>query len=116
MSALAVVTSLLALVLVALGLAKVLAVPRMRVLAQHVGFTTTDYRRIGALEVAAAIGLILGGLVPVIGGLAASGVLLLLGGALAMHVRNGDGLPRLAPAAVTAALTVAYLLLLGATS
>jgi hypothetical protein len=116
MSALAVITSLLALVLIALGLAKVLAVPRMRVLAQHVGFTTTDYRRIGALEVAAAVGLLLGGLLPVVGGLAASGLLVLLGGALAMHVRNGDDLRRLVPAAVTAALTVAYLLLLGAAS
>jgi hypothetical protein len=41
-------------------------------------------------------------------------VLLLLGGALAVHVRNGDGPKKLAPAAVAAALTIAYLLLLGA--
>ena len=77
MSALPVVTSLLAVVLAALGLGKVLAVPRFRELA-------------------------------------AAGVLLLLGGALGMHVRNGDGPEKVAPAAVTAALAIAYLLLLGA--
>jgi DoxX-like family len=115
MSALPVVTLLLTLLLAAVGVAKVLAVPRFRQLAVHLGFTTTDYRRIGALELAAAAGLVLGGLVPVIGGLAAAGVLLLLGGAVAMHIREGDRPGRLAPALVTAALTIAYLLLLGAT-
>ena len=114
MTALSIVAALLATVLAVLGLAKVLAVPRFRELASDLGFTTTDYRRIGALELAAAAGLAVGSLVPVIGGLAAAGVLLLLGGAVAMHVRNGDSPKKLAPAAVAAALTIAYLLLLGA--
>ncbi len=114
MTALSIVATLLGTVLTVLGLAKVLAVPRFRVLAADLGFTTTDYRRIGALELAAAAGLAIGSLVPVIGGLAAAGVLLLLGGAVAMHVRSGDSPKKLTPAAVTAALTIAYLLLLGA--
>ena len=114
MTALSIVAALLAAVLAVLGLAKVLAVPRFRELASDLGFTTTDYQRIGALELAAAAGLAVGSLVPVIGGLAAAGVLLLLGGAVAMHVRNGDSPKKLAPAAVAAALTIAYLLLLGA--
>lgn len=114
MTPLPIVAALLATVLAALGLAKVLAVPRFRKLAADLGFTTTDYRHIGTLELAAAAGLGVGSLVPVIGGLAAAGVLLLLGGALAIHVRNGDSPKKLAPAAVTAALTIAYLLLLGA--
>jgi DoxX-like family len=113
-TALSIVAALLVTVLAVLGLAKVFAVPRFRELASDLGFTPTDYRRIGALELAAAAGLVVGSLVPAIGGLAAAGVLLLLGGALAVHVRNGDGPKKLAPAAVTAALTIAYLLLLGA--
>ena len=44
--------------------------------------STAAYRRIGALELAAAIGLLLGLLQPLIGALAAIGLLLLLTGAV----------------------------------
>jgi len=40
-----------------LGTAKLAAVPAMRSKAEHVGFTVAAYRRIGALELLAAVGL-----------------------------------------------------------
>ena len=43
-----------------LGAAKILAVPPMRAAAAHVGFSVAAYRRIGVLEVAGAVGLLVG--------------------------------------------------------
>ena len=92
-----------------LGGAKVLRLQPMRERAAHVGFTIDDYRRIGALELLAAAGLGIGIAVPVIGVLAACGLLLLLGGAIATHLNAEDGPADIAPAAVVAALVSAYL-------
>ncbi|GAB4061026.1 DoxX family protein [Catellatospora paridis] len=103
---------LLAVAFAALGAAKVKAVPAMRELATEAGFSTAAYRRIGALELAAAIGLLLGLLQPLIGALAAAGLLLLLTGAVVVHVRKGDGLRKAAPALVCALLAAGYLILL----
>ncbi|MBV1854353.1 DoxX family protein [Catellatospora tritici] len=103
---------LLALAFAALGTAKVRAVPAMRELAAEAGFTTAAYRRIGALELAAAVGVLLGLIQPLIGALAAAGLLLLLTGAIVVHVRKGDGPRKAAPAIVCALLAVAYLILL----
>ena len=75
----AVLAVLLALVFIGLGSAKILAVQPMRERAAEVGFSTTAYRRIGMLEVAGAIGLLLGSIEPLIGALAGVGLLLLLG-------------------------------------
>ena len=47
-----------------------------------------------------------------IGALAAAGLLLLLGGAVVAHVRDGDGLRELAPAVVLGAATAAFVILL----
>ena len=93
---------LLALVFVGLGSAKVLAVPPMRERAAEVGFSTTAYRRIGLLEVAGAIGLLLGAVVPLIGALAGVGLLLLLAGAVVTHVRAGDSPKKVTPAVICA--------------
>jgi hypothetical protein len=103
---------LLALAFSALGAAKVRAVPAMRELATEAGFSTAAYRRIGLLELAAAIGLLLGLVQPLIGALAAIGLLLLLTGAVAVHVRKGDGPRKAAPALVCALFAAAYLILL----
>jgi hypothetical protein len=108
-------TSILAALLVvaftALGTAKLAAVPAMRAKASHVGFSVTAYRRIGLLELLGVVGLLVGALVPVIGALAAAGLLMLLGGAVAVHVRNGDGIREIAPAVVLGVVTLNYLLL-----
>jgi len=109
-------TSILAGILVvafaALGSAKLAAVPAMRARAEHAGFSVAAYRRIGLLEVLAAIGLLVGAVVPVIGALAAAGLLMLLGGALVAHLRNGDRLREIAPALVLGVVTLSFLLLM----
>ena len=108
-------TSILAGILVvafaALGSAKLAAVPAMRARAEHVGFSVAAYRRIGLLEVLAVVGLLVGAFVPVIGALAAAGLLMLLGGALVAHLRNGDGVREIAPALVLGLVTLSFLVL-----
>lgn len=110
------VTTVLAALLIVQGLllggAKVLRLAPMKERAVHVGFTADDYARIGVLELLAAAGLAVGLVVPVVGVLAASGLLLLLGGALASHLRAGDSLLEGLPAGIVAVLTVAYLVAL----
>ncbi len=72
------------------------------------------YQQIGALEVAGAAGVLVGLAEPRIGGLAAAGLLALLGGALVTHLRTGDKLQAAAPALVSAAAVAAYLAALAA--
>ncbi|WP_426563328.1 DoxX family protein [Angustibacter sp. McL0619] len=96
----------------ALGSAKLAAVPAMRAKAEHVGLSVSAYRRIGFLEVLAVLGLLVGAFVPVIGSLAAAGLLLLLGGAIVAHLRNGDGARQIAPAVVLGLVSLAYLILM----
>ncbi|MGW4212138.1 DoxX family protein [Lentzea sp. NPDC004789] len=103
---------LVALIFAGLGTMKVLALPRARELAAHSGFSVTAYRGIGALELAGAAGVLLGLAVPLLGGLAGAGLLLLLVGAVITHVRNEDTLPQLAPAVVCALLVIGYLVVL----
>lgn len=92
-----------------LGTAKILAVPPIRQRTAHLGFSTTAYRRIGALEVAGAAGVLVGLAQPRIGGLAGVGLLALLGGALVSHRRTGDGLRDAAPALIAGLAVAAYL-------
>ncbi|MFI6096050.1 DoxX family protein [Lentzea sp. NPDC051213] len=103
---------LVALVFVLLGVAKVLALPQMRELATHAGFSVNAYRGIGALELAGAAGVLLGLAHPLLGGLAGAGLLLLLAGAVITHVRNKDKPQQLAPAVVCALLVIGYLVAL----
>ena len=107
-----ILASLLVVAFAATGFAKLAAVPAMREKAQDVGFSVAAYRRIGLLEVLAVIGLIVGAFVPMIGALAAAGLLLLLGGAIVTHLRNGDGILEIAPAVVLGAVTLTFLVLM----
>ncbi|MCP2248009.1 DoxX family protein [Lentzea aerocolonigenes] len=107
---------LLAALFLLLGVSKLLALPRMRDLAAHAGFSVAAYRGIGALEVAGAAGLLVGLTVPLLGASAGVGLLLLLAGAVITHVRNRDGVRELAPAAVCAVLVAGYLAALGLSS
>ena len=116
MIVLTVLSILLAALFLLLGVAKVLALPRMRELAEHAGFSVAAYRGIGALEVAGAAGLLVGLTVPLLGASAGVGLLLLLAGAVITHVRNGDGIRGIAPALVCVVLVAAYLAALGASS
>ncbi|MDB4873157.1 MAG: invasion protein [Gemmatimonadales bacterium] len=108
---------LIALIFAAIGAAKILALAPMREAAAKSGFSTAAYRRIGVLEVAGAAGVALGPAVPLLGGLAGTGLLLLLGGSVATHVRNRDGAVTFVPAVACVVLVAAYLpVLYGATS
>ena len=106
-----ILAGLLVVAFAAAGSAKLAAVPAMRARAAHVGFSVAAYRRIGLLEVLGVLGLLVGAFVPVVGALAAAGLLMLLGGACVAHLRNGDGLRELTPALVLGLVTVSYLLL-----
>ena len=109
-------TSILAALLIVafatLGSAKLAAVPAMRTKAERVGFSVSAYRRIGALEVLGVLGLLVGAFVPVIGALAAVGLLILLGGAVLAHLKNGDGVREIAPAIVLGAAALTFLILI----
>jgi hypothetical protein len=107
-----IVAAPVALVFAALGAAKLLALPPMRVRATHLGFSVPAYRAIGTLEIAGAAGLLVGLSAPVIGGLAGAGLLLMLAGALVAHLRNGDSPRHLVPALVAGLLVAAYLVVL----
>lgn len=100
---------LVAVIFTALGAAKILAVPPMQARATHVGFSVAAYRRIGALELAGAAGVLIGLARPLVGGLASVGLLLLLAGAIATHWRNHDGPREAAPAVVCVVLVAGYL-------
>lgn len=99
----------IALIFAVLGVAKIAAVPAMREMAAHASFSVAAYRRIGVLEVAGAIGVGLGPAVRLFGGLAGAGLLVLLAGALATHVRNHDVARALVPAVACALLVAGYL-------
>ncbi|WP_405884014.1 DoxX family protein [Streptomyces sp. NBC_01136] len=94
------------------GAAKLAAVPAMRQAAAHVGMTTTHYRLLGALEVAAAAGLLAGLRITALGAASSAGLILLMTGAVVVHLRSGDPAARCLPAAVVGALAAAHLVLL----
>jgi hypothetical protein len=112
MTTTSILAGLLVVAFAVLGSAKLAAVPAMRARAEHVGFSVSAYRRIGLLEVLAVVGLLVGAFVPVTGALAAAGLLVLLGGALVAHLRNGDGIRETAPAVVLGLVTLGYLVLM----
>ena len=112
MTATTILAGVLVVAFTAAGAAKLAAVPAMRARAAHVGFSVAAYRRIGLLEILGVLGLLVGALLPVLGALAAAGLLLLLGGAMIAHLRSGDGPRELAPALVLGLATLAFLILM----
>ncbi|MGW7525780.1 DoxX family protein [Streptomyces sp. NPDC054783] len=116
MSLSAALACLIVLIFALLGVAKIMALGPMPELADHAGFTTASYRVIGALELAGAIGVAIGPVLPLFGELAGLGLLMLLAGAVTTHVRKGDGMPKLVPAVMCAALVAWYLVLLAGSS
>ncbi len=111
MNATPVLAGVLVVVFGVLGSAKLAALPAMRSRAEHVGYGVDAYRRIGLLEILAALGILVGAAAPVLGAAAATGLIGLLGGAVIVHLRNGDGLRELAPALVLGAVAVGFVIL-----
>lgn len=97
----------------ALAIAKIASVRSMQDRAEHLGYSTIAFRRIGALELGGALGL-LGGLVwPPVGYASGIGLVLLMCGAVISHVRASAPVVTTLPAAVFCAATIAYLVTLG---
>lgn len=110
------VTTLLGIVLgiafAALALGKIFALPPLRERAHELGFSTSGFRIIGALELAGAVGLVAGLLRSPIGYAAAAGLLMLLAGAIISQLRARLAAVEFVPALAFGAGTVAYLLML----
>lgn len=98
----------LAVVLGAAGIAKISGAPAMRTAARHLGFSVGQYRVIGALELAGAVGLLVGLVAPGIGVAAAIGLGLLLFGAGITHIVHRDGASRVAVPLLLVAVVAAY--------
>ncbi|MER5218667.1 DoxX family protein [Streptomyces sp. NPDC002838] len=80
----------------------------MRQAAAHLGMSPGLYRFVGTLEVAGAVGLVLGLASAPLGVAAAIGLALLMTVAAVVHLRHGDPPARALPAAVLALTAVAY--------
>ena len=91
------------------ALGKLTAQPRIVASAGHFGIPWERYRLIGFAELAAAAGVVLGLSWLGIGVAAASGMALLLLGALAFHRRAGDRFPEAIPVVVALGVCAAYL-------
>ncbi len=110
---------LLALAFAGSGGAKLAGVTTMRESAQHLGFSFSTYRVIGALEALGALGILIG-LYPGqpiamrLGVAAAIGLAVLMLGAVGSHLRVRDSITGWAPALVLALLAVIYAALLTA--
>jgi uncharacterized membrane protein YphA (DoxX/SURF4 family) len=83
----------------------------MRAAAAHLGIPWPRYRLIGAAELAAAAGILIGLWWHPLGLAAAAGMALLLLGALITHRRAADDRKEMAPALIALAITAAYLVI-----
>lgn len=110
-TAIVVLTVVLSLAFVAAGVAKVAAIAEMRRRADHLGYSVTSYRVIGALELGAVAALLAGLAVPALALAGAAGLLCMMLGAVASHLRTGDGPADAAPAALLGVATLALLIL-----
>jgi uncharacterized membrane protein YphA (DoxX/SURF4 family) len=103
------VSLLLAAACLAPASAKLLGHPKMQKSAVHFGIPWRRYRLIGVAELAAAAGLLAGLWWHPLGVAAATGMVVLLTGALITHRRALDSAKEMAPALLTLAITIAYL-------
>src|SRR5690348_11446815 len=91
------------------ALGKLTAQPTIVASAGHFGIPWERYRLIGFAELAAAAGVVLGLAWLALGVAAASGMAVLLLGALVFHKRAGDRFPDAIPVVVALGICVAYL-------
>ena len=91
------------------ALGKLTAQPKMLASASHFGIAWPSYRLIGIAELAAVAGVLAGLFWLPIGVAAASGMAVLLVGALTAYRRSGDSLQEAAPAVLALAVSLAYL-------
>jgi uncharacterized membrane protein YphA (DoxX/SURF4 family) len=86
------------------GIQKLSFNPAMSKAAEHLGFTKRAYQRIAGLEIVGAIGLLIGCVArgsswpAIVNEVVAAGLVVLMLGALIVHLRNNDKLKYYAPA------------------
>jgi uncharacterized membrane protein YphA (DoxX/SURF4 family) len=102
-----VLSILLALVFAAAGTQKALRAKTAVANAEHLGYSVGSMQLIGGLEIAAAAGLIIGLFWTPLGIAAATGLVLLMIGAVVSHARVKDKVAVLLPAAVLALVSAA---------
>jgi hypothetical protein len=102
-------TMLFVIVCVLPALPKLAGQPRMRYAAERFGIPWRRYQLIGTAELAAAVGGLVGLFWRPAGLLAASGIVLLLAGALAFYRRTNGSLAEAVPALVALIVTAVYL-------
>jgi len=90
--------------------AKLAGHPKMRRSADHFGIAWRRYRLIGAAELAAAAGVLIGLFWRPLALLAAAGMILLLIGALVTHRRAHDNVRDALPALLALAVSSTYLI------
>jgi len=91
------------------ALGKLTAQPKMLASASHFGIPWPGYRLIGVAELAAVAGVLAGLFWLPMGVAAASGMAVLLVGALTAHRRVGDSPQQAAPAILALAVSLAYI-------
>ena len=89
--------------------AKLAGHPKMQQSAAHFGISWPSYRLIGAAELAAVAGILIGLWWHPLGVAAAAGMALLLLGAIITHRKAADSAKEMAPALLALLLTLAYL-------
>ncbi len=88
------------------GAQKIVFNPVISKSAEHLGFTKRGYQRIGVLELAGALGLIVGvvahrsSFLGILNELAAAGLALTMALAVRAHLRHGDGAKLFTPALI----------------
>ncbi|UJW33961.1 DoxX family protein [Saccharothrix sp. AJ9571] len=102
----------LAAVFCAAGGSKLAGAPAMRQSAAHLRVTPARDRLVGALELAAVAGLLIGFWVVWLGIAASAGLVLLMAGAVVVHLRVRDQLGRYLPALVLGLLAAGNVVLL----
>ncbi len=103
---LVILTTLLGLVTAFSAVGKFTMNPKAAEMLRHLGLTDSQIRALGVVEVAGALGLLVGIWIPILGLLAAIGFVLYFLGALIMHVRAKDPAKDLAPALVLLVLSL----------
>jgi uncharacterized membrane protein YphA (DoxX/SURF4 family) len=94
------------------GTAKLAGAPDTRATAGHLGMSPDEFRFIGALELLGVAGVVIGLFVTGIGVATAITLLLLMTGAILMHLLSGDGLRGSILPVLAASVLTGYLLTL----
>jgi hypothetical protein len=106
-----VISVLLTVEMAVTGTPKVLQLSAVRASAEHLGVNVALDRVIGAAQVAAAAGLLLGISFPALSAVTGAAVCLMMCGAVGYHAKAKDNIVAMVPAILTAAVAIAVVAL-----